>query len=89
MEIIKNEEKCSEYRERAKQLVAQMTLEEKVEQTLHRAPAVERLGIKAYNWWNEGLHGVARAGIATVFPQRDAPSSTCSRLMGIQIFIRD
>ena len=36
---------------------------------LHEAPAIERLGIPAYNWWNEGLHGVARAGVATVFPQ--------------------
>ena len=69
MEIAKNKEKVQEYRERAKALVAQMTLEEKVGQTLNWAPAVERLGIKAYNWWNEALHGVARAGVATVFPQ--------------------
>lgn len=69
MEIAKNKEKVKEYRERAKKLVAQMTLEEKVSQTLNWAPAVERLGIKAYNWWNEALHGVARAGVATVFPQ--------------------
>lgn len=69
MEIVKNEQKVSEYRERAKELVAQMTLGEKVGQTLSWAPAIERLGIKAYNWWNEALHGVARAGIATVFPQ--------------------
>ena len=46
-----------------------MTLAEKVDQTLHSAPAIPRLGIKAYNWWNEALHGVARAGVATVFPQ--------------------
>lgn len=69
MEIVKNEQKVNEYRERAKELVAQMTLEEKVGQTLNWAPAIERLGIKAYNWWNEALHGVARAGVATVFPQ--------------------
>ena len=69
MEIVKNEQKVNEYRERAKELVAQMTLEEKVSQTLNWAPAVERLGIKAYNWWNEALHGVARACVATVFPQ--------------------
>lgn len=69
MEIVKNEAKVREYRERARELVAQMTLEEKVSQTLNWAPAVERLGIKAYNWWNEALHGVARAGVATVFPQ--------------------
>ena len=69
MELVKNKEKINVYRERAKELVSQMTLEEKVLQTLHKAPAIERLGIKAYNWWNEALHGVARAGIATVFPQ--------------------
>lgn len=69
MEIAKNEQKVKEYRARAEKLVAQMTLEEKVEQTLNWAPAIERLGIKAYNWWNEALHGVARAGVATVFPQ--------------------
>lgn len=54
---------------KARTLVKQMTLEEKVTQTLHSAGAVKRLGIKAYNWWNEALHGVARAGVATVFPQ--------------------
>ena len=69
MDIVENQEKLAEYRERARQLVAQMTLEEKVDQTVNQAPAVERLGIKAYNWWNEALHGVARAGVATVFPQ--------------------
>ena len=57
------------FKERAKALVAEMTLEEKLFQTLHGAAAIERLGIKAYNWWNEALHGVARAGVATVFPQ--------------------
>jgi len=46
-----------------------MTLEEKASQMINRAPAIPRLGIPAYNWWNEGLHGVARAGTATVFPQ--------------------
>src|SRR5690606_28729042 len=50
-------------------LVSRMTLEEKVSQMGYGAPAIERLGIPAYNWWNECLHGVARAGIATVFPQ--------------------
>ncbi len=64
-----NQDKQKEYRKRAKKLVAEMTLEEKVSQTVHRAAAIPRLGIKGYNWWNEGLHGVARAGIATVFPQ--------------------
>jgi beta-glucosidase len=46
-----------------------MTLEEKVPQMMHAAPAIPRLGIPSYNWWSEGLHGVAAAGIATVFPQ--------------------
>ena len=56
-------------RAQAKKLVAQMTLEEKASQLRYDAPAIERLGLPAYNWWNEGLHGVARAGTATVFPQ--------------------
>ena len=55
--------------ERVRDLVSQMTLEEKVSQLRYDAPAVERLGIPSYNWWNEALHGVARAGAATVFPQ--------------------
>src|SRR5215831_11586091 len=54
---------------RARDLVGRMTLEEKISQLGHTADAVQRLGIPEYNWWNEGLHGVARAGIATVFPQ--------------------
>jgi len=54
---------------RVADLVARLTLEEKVSQMVHAAPAIERLGIPKYNWWNECLHGVARAGIATVFPQ--------------------
>ena len=54
---------------RAKELVAKMTLEEKAEQLSYGAPAIPRLGVPAYNWWNEALHGVARAGVATVFPQ--------------------
>ena len=53
----------------AEELVAKMTLEEKMSQMRYDAPAIERLGIPAYNWWNECLHGVARAGVATVFPQ--------------------
>ena len=53
-----------------------MTLEEKVGQTLYQAPAIPRLGIKAYNWWNEALHGVARAGTATVFPQAIGMAAT-------------
>ena len=55
--------------EKAKALVAKMTLEEKASQLRYDAPAIPRLGIPAYNWWNEALHGVARAGTATSFPQ--------------------
>ena len=54
---------------RATDLVAQMTLEEKISQLGAGAPAIPRLNIQEYHWWNECLHGVARAGIATVFPQ--------------------
>ena len=54
---------------KAKALVAQMTVEEKASQLKYDAPAIERLGVPAYNWWNEALHGVARAGTATMFPQ--------------------
>jgi beta-glucosidase len=57
------------FEQRVDSLVAQMTLDEKISQMMDVAPAIERLGIPAYNWWNEGLHGVARAGYATVFPQ--------------------
>ena len=55
--------------QQAKELVSKMTLSEKMGQMLYESPAIERLGIPAYNWWNEALHGVARAGVATVFPQ--------------------
>ncbi len=55
--------------ERVKDLVSRMTLEEKVSQMVHTAAAIPRLGIPEYNWWSEGLHGAAREGYATVFPQ--------------------
>ncbi|HLH43800.1 MAG TPA: glycoside hydrolase family 3 N-terminal domain-containing protein [Bryobacteraceae bacterium] len=61
---------------RAADLVARLTLEEKVLQMQNSAPAIPRLGIPAYDWWNEGLHGVARAGLATVFPQAIALAAT-------------
>jgi len=57
------------FHERARELVAKMTLAEKVSQLVNASPAIERLGVPAHDWWNECLHGVARAGIATVFPQ--------------------
>lgn len=58
-----------EARRRAKELVGQMTVEERASQLRYDAPAIERLGVPAYNWWGEALHGVARAGAATSFPQ--------------------
>ena len=67
---------------RVDDLISRMSLEEKVSQTLNDAPAIERLGIPAYEWWNECLHGVGRAGIATVFPQAIGLATTWNtRLM--------
>ena len=54
---------------RADDLVSRMTLEEKISQMMNAAPAISRLGIPEYDWWNEALHGVAFSGVATVFPQ--------------------
>lgn len=64
------------FEERVKDLVSQMTLEEKTSQMLYTSPAIPRLGIPSYNWWNEALHGVARAGIATMFPQAIGMAAT-------------
>ncbi|HWQ97992.1 MAG TPA: glycoside hydrolase family 3 C-terminal domain-containing protein [Clostridia bacterium] len=64
---------------KARRLVAKMTLEEKMSQLAYGAPAIERLGVPAYNWWNEGLHGVARAGVATSFPQAIALAAMFDR----------
>ncbi|MBU9743938.1 glycoside hydrolase family 3 C-terminal domain-containing protein [Lachnospiraceae bacterium ASD3451] len=58
-----------EARRRAKELTELMTVEEKAAQLKYDAPPLKRLNIPAYNWWNEGLHGVARAGCATIYPQ--------------------
>ena len=55
--------------ERAEDLLKRLTLEEKASLMQNSSPAIERLGIKEYDWWNEALHGVARAGLATVYPQ--------------------
>ena len=54
---------------RAADLVARMTVDEKISQLMNAAPAIPRLDVPAYEWWNECLHGVARSGAATVFPQ--------------------
>ncbi|MBR4717651.1 MAG: hypothetical protein IKP09_06290, partial [Lentisphaeria bacterium] len=64
------------FEERVEAIIKAMTVKEKVGQLLHDAPAVERLGIPAYNYWSECLHGVARAGMATVFPQAIAMAAT-------------
>ena len=55
--------------QRAADLVSRMTLEEKVSQTMNSSAAIPRLEVPAYDWWSEGLHGIARSGYATVFPQ--------------------
>jgi len=62
--------------ERVDDLVSRMTLQEKVMQLFNQAPAIDRLNVPAYNWWNECLHGVARAGKATVFPQAIGMAAT-------------
>ena len=87
------------FKERAKELVSKMTLAEKIAQMKYDAPAIERLGVPAYNWWNEALHGVARAGRATVFPQaigmaasfemRQEHSITSTKNSVKPIYIRD
>lgn len=64
------------FEERAKDLVSRMTLEEKTSQMLHSSAAIPRLGIPSYNWWGEALHGIARAGVATMFPQAIAMAAT-------------
>ncbi|GMA98367.1 glycoside hydrolase family 3 C-terminal domain-containing protein [Pelosinus sp. IPA-1] len=69
MEKIDYRNETLSFEKRAQDLVAKMTLEEKVTQMVYNSPAIPRLGVPAYNWWSEALHGVARAGVATVFPQ--------------------
>ena len=65
--------------ERARDLIGRLTLPEKVSQLLHDSPAIERLGVPAYNWWNEACHGVGRNGRATVFPQVIGLGATWNR----------
>jgi len=71
--------------ERVNDLVSRMTLEEKVSQMVYDAPAIERLRVPAYNWWNECLHGVGRAGIATVFPQAIGLAATWNTALMHQV----
>ena len=62
-------EKISAFREKARKLVSQMTLEEKRQQVVNSTQGIGRLGLQRYSWWNEALHGIARNGRATVFPE--------------------
>ncbi|MBW9172409.1 glycoside hydrolase family 3 C-terminal domain-containing protein [Clostridium estertheticum] len=64
------------FEQRAKDIVSKMTLFEKVSQMTYNSAAIDRLGIPSYNWWNEALHGVARAGVATMFPQAIGMAAT-------------
>lgn len=77
--------KRKEAREKAERLVSQMTVEEKASQLRYDAPPIRRLGIPAYNWWNEALHGVARAGVATSFPQAIGMAATFDEELMIEI----
>ncbi|MFA9195826.1 glycoside hydrolase family 3 C-terminal domain-containing protein [Flavobacterium sp. FBOR7N2.3] len=65
--------------QRVNDLIARMTVDEKISQLMDSSPAIERLGVPEYNWWNESLHGVARAGFATVFPQSISIASSWDR----------
>lgn len=67
------------YHQRAVDLVKKLTLKEMMSQLLYDSPSIPRLGIPAYNWWNEGLHGAARSGTATVFPQAIGLASSFDR----------
>lgn len=73
-----------DFHERARLLVSEMTLDEKAWQMVNHAPGIERLGVPPYNWWNECLHGVGRAGIATVFPQAIGLAATWNEELILQ-----
>ena len=84
----------NEARAKAAALVGRMTLEEKASQLRYDAPAIERLGIPAYNWWGEALHGVARGGTATSFPQAigiaagfDPTKKTFFSILGVSYYL--
>jgi beta-glucosidase len=69
---------------RVKDLIGRLTLDEKIAQLMNNTPAIPRLNIPAYDWWNEGLHGVARAGVATVFPQAIGLAATFDDQLAFQ-----
>lgn len=71
---------------RANDLLSRLTLDEKVLLMQNTSPAIPRLGIKAYDWWNEALHGVGRAGLATVFPQSIGMGASFNNELLLQVF---
>ena len=80
-----NQSAATTLQQRVDTLVAAMTLEEKISQMVFDSPAIERLNIPAYNWWNEALHGVGRAGLATVYPQAIGLAATWNPALMHQI----
>lgn len=76
MDSLKFSNEDLSFEERAKDLISHMTLEEKVSQMMHSAAEIKRLNIPSYNWWCEALHGVARSGVATMFPQAIGMAAT-------------
>lgn len=69
-------DKYERMEQKARGVIARMTVDEKISQLMNEAPGIPRLGIKPYDWWSEGLHGVGRDGRATVFPQPIALGAT-------------
>ena len=70
---------------RIQDLLSRLTLEEKISQMIYNAPEIPKLGIPEYNWWNEALHGVARSGLSTVFPQAIALAASCDTNLLYQV----
>ena len=74
---------------RAKDLVSRLTLEQKVSLMQNTSPAIPEYGIKAYDWWNEALHGVGRAGLATVFPQSVGMAASFNDELLFDVYLRE